>query len=223
MYHDSIDKTHRPVKLLNETEQYKKQVIPIKQRNHVYARRSQEYLKIIGKSIRGLRNMIRLKLDLTEKSSRNHLNRHRYEKESIEKDLTRIRYEKKHKSLFKKFHTREGLELANHDAFNKLLEIDKVNVVSLLTLTQNNRTATSLPSPNLRAYMAIVSQSGRATKVKSIDKWIGQSNKRHFEHIVAYQLLAKIERESEPEQIERRRQEDQYRQSYSSKLDHVRR
>ena len=53
MYHDSIDKTHRPVKLLNETEQYKKQVIPIKQRNRVYARRSQEYLKIIGKSIRG--------------------------------------------------------------------------------------------------------------------------------------------------------------------------
>ena len=87
----------------------------------------------------------------------------------------------------------------------------------------NNRMAISLPNPNSRAYMAIVSQNGRVTKVKSIDKWIGQSNKRHFEHIVAYQLLAKIERESEPEQIERRRQEDQYRQSYSSKLDHVRR
>ena len=131
MYHDSIDKTHRPVKLLNETEQYKKQVIPIKQRNRVYARRSQEYLKVIGKSIFEIMKLIRPKLDLTEKSSRTHLNRHRYEKESIEKDLTRIRYEKKHKSLFKKFHTREGLELANHDAFKSLLEIDKVNALTV--------------------------------------------------------------------------------------------
>ena len=53
------------------------------------------------------------------------MNRHRYEKEAIERDLTRIRYEKKHKSLFKKFHTREGLELANHDAFKTLVAFDK--------------------------------------------------------------------------------------------------
>ena len=84
--------------------------------------------------------------------------------------------------------------------------------------------ATSLPSPSSRAYTAIVSQNGRATKVKSIDKWIGQSNNAIINtNNVAYQLLAKIERESEPEQIERRRLEDQYRASYSSKLDHVRR
>merc|ERR1711935_1230007 len=157
-------------KLLNETEQYKKQVIPIKQRNRVYARRSQEYLKVI------------------EKSSRTHLNRHRYEKESIEKDLTRIRYEKKHKSLFKKFHTREGLELANHDAFKSLLEIDK--------------NGDFFAEPEFESIYGY-----RKPKRKSDE---------------AYQLLAKIERESEPEQIERRRLEDQYRASYSSKLDHVR-
>ena len=41
------------------------------------------------------------------------------------KELVRIKYDKKHKDLFKKFHTREGLELANKEAFQKLQKIDR--------------------------------------------------------------------------------------------------
>ena len=40
------------------------------------------------------------------------------------KTSRRIKYEKKHKDLFKKFHTREGLELANKEAFESLMKID---------------------------------------------------------------------------------------------------
>ena len=41
------------------------------------------------------------------------------------KTVERIKYEKKHKDLFKKFHTKEGLELANKEAFESLMKIDK--------------------------------------------------------------------------------------------------
>ena len=40
------------------------------------------------------------------------------------KTTERIKYEKKHKDLFKKFHTKEGLELANKEAFESLMKID---------------------------------------------------------------------------------------------------
>jgi len=40
------------------------------------------------------------------------------------KTVERIKYEKKHKDLFKKFHTKEGLELANKEAFESLMKID---------------------------------------------------------------------------------------------------
>ena len=43
------------------------------------------------------------------------------------------------------------------------------------------------------------------------------------QYTLAYQLLAKIERESEPDQIERRREADLYRNSYSCKLNDVKR
>ena len=39
----------------------------------------------------------------------------------------------------------------------------------------------------------------------------------------AYQLLARIERESDPSQIEERRKEELYRQSYTDKLNDVKR
>jgi len=106
MFYDSIDKSHPPMPMIRQTDMYKQRVLPVKKRNTIYSKRGQEYV------------------DLIEKSSQNVLNRHSYEISRIKKDLTRIKYEKKHKDLFKRFHTREGLELANKEAFDNLMKID---------------------------------------------------------------------------------------------------
>ena len=62
-------------------------------------------------------------MNLQTKNFKLHFNR-KYIRFDIENDFERIKYEKKHKDLFKKFHTKEGLELANKEAFDNLMKID---------------------------------------------------------------------------------------------------
>ena len=42
----------------------------------------------------------------------------------VEKDISRIKYSKKHNHVLKKLHTTDGLRLANPDAFAELQKID---------------------------------------------------------------------------------------------------
>jgi len=88
------------------------------------------------------------------------------------------------KDLFKKFHTKEGLRLANQEAFKTLQEVDK---------------------------------SGEYWKEPEYENIFGY--KKPKKSAKAFELLTRIESESQPEQVEKRLKKEKIENGFNQKLD----
>ena len=83
--------------MIRQTDMYKQRVLPVKKRNSIYSKRSQEYVDLIGSLWQNNDSISYTVLKLLninfilERSSQNVLNRHSYEISKIKKDLTRNR------------------------------------------------------------------------------------------------------------------------------------